>query len=259
MHIHYKNIKSIAENTKTWVDNHLSHLGIDIFGCNVIDLKDNTYLPMACHYDLYCEYIEKKHHLNMASRLQHGLRYWSAADPLYQLECQFRAPEAKLHMLDWTLKTKHGFEMYVIVGHHELQLQHFYQLKHWIHAFSYQALQVKKYKPKALLELENRDVLLEKHLSFDDEPKAEPFVFQKARFGDLVLTGKEQAYIQHLVLKRPYKDIAAGYQVSEMAVHKAIYNIKCKLGSPTMTLPDMLAQLNACGVLGACMQTVCPI
>lgn len=256
MHIHYKNMKYIADHTKTWVDQHLGHLGIDMFGCNVIDLKENTYLPMACHYELYCEYIEKKHHLNMAERIQHGLRHWSAADPLYQLEHQFRESDAKLHMLDWTLKTEHGFELYFIIGHKLLQPHHIYELKHWLHAFSYQASQIKKYKPKALLELENRDALLEKKLCLDDMPTAESFGFQKAQFGQLVLTGKEQAYIQHMAFQRPYKEIAARYQVSEVAVRKVIYNIKCKLGSPTMTLSEMFSRLHACGALSVCMQAV---
>jgi hypothetical protein len=259
MQIHYKNMKYIADHTKTWVDKHLGHLGIDMFGCNVIDFKHNTYLPMPRNYDLYCEFIEKKHHLQMASRVQHGLRHWSMADPLYQLECQFRAPGTKLHMLDWTLKTENGFELFFINSRQPLQPQHIYELKQKMHVFSYQVSQLKKYKPKALLELENRDALLEKYLSFDDVLTPQPFDFQKARFGDLVLTGKEQAYIQHMVFQRPYKEIAARYQVSEVAVRKVIYNIKCKLGSPTMSLSEMFTRLHACGALGACMQAVYPI
>jgi DNA-binding CsgD family transcriptional regulator len=261
MNIHHKNMKNLCRATEAWVQTYLSDLGIVEFGCNFIDLTDNTYLPLTSGYGQYCDFISKKLHHNIAPRIVRGLRYWNPNETLFQvvkshLRSDRHTSAPTMHGIDWTIKTDRGFEMFCAVGHHALQPHQINALKHWIHVFSYEGAQIKKSKPKALLAIENQPELAEKYINFDQINTSEPFSLQKAKFGALVLTGKEQEYIQMLMLQCPYREIAAKYQVSEVAVRKAIYNIKCKLGHPNMPLPEMFSELNACGVLGACIQTI---
>jgi DNA-binding CsgD family transcriptional regulator len=192
-----------------------------------------------------------------------GIRYWDTGETLYDIEQAHYQTESASeglsptpHAFDWTMKTDTGFEIFCVVSHQPLQPSQMQALKHWMHVFSYQGAQIKKYKPKAMLELQNRDALEAKFLNFDDRTLPKPIQFQKAKFDELILTGREQAYIQHLILQRPYKDIAAIYQVSEAAVHKAVFNIKHKLGCGTMNLTEMFDKLNHCGALSACMQSI---
>ncbi|MBL6735106.1 MAG: hypothetical protein ISP86_04420 [Shewanellaceae bacterium] len=261
MNIHHKNMKNLCQATEAWIQTHLSDLGIVEFGCNFLDLKDNVYLPMTSGYDQYCDFISKKLHHNLASRIVRGLRFWSPEETVFQvvkshLRSDAYNPASRMYGIDWTIKTDRGFEMFCAVGHRALQPHQINALKHWMHVFSYEGAQIKKSKPKVLLAIENQPSLAEKHINFDELDASEPFLLQKAKFGALVLTGKEQEYIQLLMLQRPYREIAAKYQVTEVAVRKAIHNIKCKLGRPHMSLPEMFSELNACGVLGACMQII---
>lgn len=256
MNVHYKNIKHLSQSTMNWIQANLSHLGVDKFSCNFIDLKHNTYLPLGCHYELYCEFIEKKHHLNMASRIIPGLRRWNTNEALFQLEQKYRIPNEQFHIVDWALKTQNGFELYCIMSHQELRLKELEAIKQWMHVFSYQGAQVSKYKPKALLHLENRAALTEKYHNFDSMQTESEFAYQKAKFDDLILTGKEQEYIEHLVMHRTHKEIANLYQVTETAVRNVIGNIKRKLGSENMSTSRMFNLLNDCGALASCMHSV---
>jgi DNA-binding CsgD family transcriptional regulator len=263
MNIHHKNMKYLADVSRAWEKKNLSYLGIDKFSCNFIDLKHNTYLPMNADYPRYCDFIEKKLHHELPSRITPGIRPWNPSELLFQVEEAHYKPEKqtenahqKLHAIDWTIKNENGFEIFCIVSHLPLQPHQLNAVKHWMHAYSYEGAQIMKYKPKAMLEIENRAALEEKFLNFDELVTQVPVQFQTAKFGDLILTGKEQEYIQHLMLQRPYREIAAKYQVSQVAVRKVIHNIKRKLGCPNMTIPEMFNQLNACGALGACMQSI---
>lgn len=256
MRIHHKNMQYICNTSTKWISQNLSYLGIDKFSCNVIDLKRNTYLPAACRYHEYCEFMEKKHHLNMAARISPGIRHWHNSELLYQFEQGFRDPEEIVHIMDWTVKTNTGFELFCVMSRRLLVPQELNALKQWLHVFSYHCTQLQKQKPRAVLELENREALLEQYLSYDEAQAPMPIVYQKARFDDLVLTGKEQAYIQHMILQRTYKEIAALYQVTEVSVRKVITNIKSKLGCPSMSISEMFTKLNSCGALGACMQVI---
>lgn len=266
MHIHHKNMKYLCHSSEAWIKQNLTYLGIEEFSCNFIDLKENTFLPLGSGYGQYCEFIEKKLHHDLASRIAPGIRHWNASEVIFQIEEKhFQAKNTQdipansdqaIQAFDWTIKTENGFEMYCVVSQKPLLQHQLNAVKHWMHAFSYEGAQIKKYKPKAMLEIENREALQEKFLHFDEHVNQVPVQFHKAKFGDLVLTGKEQEYIQHLILQRPYREIAAKYQVTEVAVRKVIHNIKRKLGCPNMSISDMFSKLNACGALGACIQSV---
>lgn len=263
MHIHHKNMKYLCNASEAWMRKNLSYLGIEGIGCNIIDLDNNTYLPFGCGYDQYCQFMEKNLHHDMASRVTGGLRFWNEQETLFQVVETHYQPEKivlnaqqKLKAFDCTFKTDSGFEIFSIVSQHWLQPQQLHVLKHWMHAFAYEGAKMKKYKPKAMLELENREALAAQFFNFDEPIPLIPVQFQKAKFGELVLTGKEQAYIQLMVLQIPYREIAAKYQVSEVAVRKVIHNIKRKLGCSNMTIPEMFRQLNEYGALGACMQSI---
>jgi DNA-binding CsgD family transcriptional regulator len=266
MHIHHKNMKYLCRSTEDWIEQNLSYLGIKGFACNFIDLKENMFLPLGTGYEPYCEFIEKKLHHDLGSRIVPGIRHWNTSEVLFQIEEKHfqsmstqnipATAQQPQHAFDWTIKTSRGFEMFCAVSHQPLQPHQIQSLKHWMHVFSYQGAQVKKYKPKAILELQNRAALEAKFLTFDTLKQQVLVEFQKAKFGQLILTSKEQTYIQHLVLQRSYQDIAARYHVSEMAVLKVIHNIKRKLGGAHMTIHEMLDKLNACGALQACMQLI---
>lgn len=263
MYMHHKNMKYLCNATEAWERKHLGYLGIVKLCCNFMDLEHNTYLPLGSGYTQYCEFLEKKLHYDIAARITPGIRHCSPNEVLYQVveshylhKTNADDSHQKLHAIDWTIRTETGFEVFLIVSHQPIQPHQMSDLKHWLHAFSYKGAQVKKYKPKALLEIENRDAIMDKYLNFEAQSTEMPVEFQKAKFGTLVLTGKEQAYIQHLMLHRPYQEIAAYFQISEMAVHKSIQNIKRKLGSANMSMPDMFSQLNECGVLESCLQSI---
>lgn len=261
MYIHHKNQQYLCNATEVWVRRYLSDLGIDEFGCNFLDLQDNTYLPLGSGYTQYCEFIEKQLHHHMAARIKPGIRHWDPDEVLFKVKASHYPPkpdrggaQPTLHALDWTIKTATGFELFFVVSHQPLQAPQIKGLQHWLRVFSYKGAQVKKYKPKALLEIENRDAVAEKFSNFGQtQTKLQR---QKAKFDTLILTAREQEYIQHLLLHRPYRDMAAYHQVSEITVHKGISNIKRKLGCARMSTPEMMHKLNACGALGACMQGI---
>ncbi|MBL6735240.1 MAG: hypothetical protein ISP86_05115, partial [Shewanellaceae bacterium] len=220
MHIHHKNMKYLCHSSEAWMRKNLSYLGIEGIGCNMIDLEKNTYFPFGCGYDQYCQFMEKKLDRDMASRVTAGLRFWDEQETLFQVvETHYLpqkvpfAPKQALKAFDCTLKTASGFEIFSIVSQQWIQPPQLNALQHWMHAFAYEGAQMKKHKPKAVLELENREALTAQFLNFDESTTDLPVQFQKAKFGDLVLTGKEQAYIQLMVLQLPYREIATKYQV----------------------------------------------
>jgi DNA-binding CsgD family transcriptional regulator len=257
MNVHYKNVKQLCATTQSWIQTNLSHLGIDSFGCNFIDLKQGTYLPLGNDYKLYCQYIEKKHHLDMASRIQSSVRVWNQSEPLYQFNSAVRGDGKPFHIIDWTIKTDVGFELFVVITHRPLSAEQMIEVKQWMNVFSYHGAHVKKYKPKALIDLEGHDALSEKYETFHlNTTKEQQFKYQKAKFNQVVLTGKEQTYVEHLVMHRTHKEIAARHQVTETAVRHVICNIKRKLGSENMSTTQMFALLNDCGALAACMNAV---
>lgn len=77
-------------------------------------------------------------------------------------------------------------------------------------------------------------------------------IYDKAKFsGNLILTGKEQKYIECLILGMTHRQIAQTYQVSETAVSGVIKNIRRKLNMQEgLSHFEMMLALKERGVLG---------
>lgn len=173
MSIHHQNMQYLCSATEAWIRQHLSILGIAEFGCNFLDLKQNTFLPLGSNYQQYCIFMNNQLHLNMAARITSGFRPWDASEALLQIKqahCQVQVQpqsglepsQPTLYAMDWTIKTDVGFELFCIIGHRPLQPQDITTLQYWMQAFSKAGAEIKQAKPKALLELENRQALLQK-------------------------------------------------------------------------------------------------
>jgi DNA-binding CsgD family transcriptional regulator len=73
--------------------------------------------------------------------------------------------------------------------------------------------------------------------------------YMKVNFGDLVLTAKEQLYIEFIIFNIAHKEIAHRQDVSETSVRKLLSNIKRKLENESMSNSTLLPELRRRGVL----------
>jgi DNA-binding CsgD family transcriptional regulator len=74
-----------------------------------------------------------------------------------------------------------------------------------------------------------------------------PRLYQKGCFGGLMLTAKEQCYLDYLALGLTYRDIAKKHGVTEVAVRKVYWNIKRKLNEPNLPSSQLLSRLHRHG------------
>jgi DNA-binding CsgD family transcriptional regulator len=265
--IHHKNMRYLCESTTDWVEKNLSQFGIFDFGCNFLNINDNSYLPLVSDYHLYCEYMDQNLHLQMLDRLHLGINQWNKNPTLLQsyddtqikLNAQLSRdyePSKNTYHIDWVMKTKSGFQVFYCIGHRSLDANDLLKIKQYLHIHAYEASKIKKYKPKALIDLPTSEEITARFHAIASHENGEPIRYQKAEFDGVILTGKEQEYIEHLVFHRTHKDIAQRYQVTETAVRHIICNIKRKLGNENMPTTTMFALLNETGALAACMGSV---
>lgn len=172
---HHHNIKYLCNATAAWERQYLHKLGVIKLCCNFIDLKHNTYLPLGSGYLQYCEFMEKKLHLELASRISSGIRHHNPRETLYNvLKAHYFADatteQSAPYAFDWTFKTQHGFELFGVISQQPLTIPHINTVRHWLRVFSHEGARIQLHKPKALLELENRDMLAAKFAQFEVIP-----------------------------------------------------------------------------------------
>ena len=263
MKIHHKNMKQVFADTQQWVKKNLEPLGIYEFSCNYLDIENQTFMPIGTNYPLYCAYMEKEHHLNVASRLKSGPNLWGNNQELSNLyrNVMDLSPDEKFYKLDWPIKTNVGYELFVLTSATPLKHQELKLIRQKMHTFSYEANKIRKQKSNILLELQSIDEIREQYYNASELRtnrciEKELSQYFKSSFGNITLTAKEQLYIEHLMFNMTHKEIAYKHKCSEMAVRKIIMNIKRKIGHEGMSTSKMFQRLNELSVLAVCTQAI---
>ena len=102
-----------------------------------------------------------------------------------------------------------------------------------------------KSKPNVLLDF--RGVERIPDLSKFDMPQ--DIQYEKSNFKGVILTAKEQLYIEYLLFNLSHKEIAHKQGCSQTAVRQIFINIKRKLGCIHMPTSTLVRKLNEHGVL----------
>lgn len=258
MNIHHKNMKQVSEDMKQWTQENLSSLGIYECSYNHFDIKRNIFMPIPMHYEWYCEYLEKGYDLSVAERLNEGANYWKEDDPMFTAykKCVGRDD---CYKLDLVIKNESGFELLIVAGSSPLTAKGFNVLQKNFYQLSFQGHKIRKLKPNTMLEIDPIKSVTEKFYNSGNDDSAnllDPSSYKKARFQEVILTAKEQLYIEYLIYNFTHKQIASKQGCSETAVRKVITNIKIKLGNAHMSASTMLLKLNDIGALAVCSGSI---
>ncbi len=254
MNIHHKNMKQVSQEMQSWTKSNLTYLGI--YECNYahFDLNEASWAGIPMYYDWYCEYMEQGLDLSLASRLSQGTRYWDQTTQLYQKYNHFinTIDTHSPHRLDVITKTDDGFEMLTVSSDHLLTPSEHLQVEKALRVLSHQARYITKNKPNLTMDLRCVNEL--KNIEFEKEGPCYS-QYEKSKFGDVILTSKEQKYIEYMIFNKTQKEIAYLHSCSETAVRKVITNIKRKLGHEFMPNSQMMDLLGQIGVLSICSQS----
>jgi DNA-binding CsgD family transcriptional regulator len=257
MNIHHKNMQKIAQDMQNWVASNLSHLQVLECAYGHYDINHGTFMAMPMIHSWYCEYLEKGLDLRVAERLKSKINFWSENDKLYnnyQKHIKDHYTSRDFYKFDIVNTVPEGFEMLAIGVHKKLSSEELIELQRAFRVLSYFAFQVRKRYRNCAIELRAFDAVKQLFENQGIEPTDGALidVYAKAKFGNVILTCKEQQYIEHLLFNLTYQEIAYKHCCSVIAVRKIYYNIKKKLGNEYMSSSMMLNQLNQLGVLSLC-------
>lgn len=254
MNIHHKNMKQIAMHMQVWTQKHLSPLGIYECTYNYFNLDKQLFMPIPMVYSWYCEYMEKGYDLSIAPRLKQGTHYWTPDSRLMKAYRAYMGVKT-CYKLDLVKPTASGYELLIVGSKRPLTPTDFNLLQSAFYNMSLTAHKIRKEKPNTVLDFEAA-LTVKQQLATNESISLEPHTYHKSKFDQLILTPKEQQYIEYLMLNLSYKQIATQQGCSEIAVRKVLFNIKRKLGDASMPIAQMLKRLNELGVLGACLKNI---
>tara|TARA_B100001094_G_scaffold98535_1_gene94743 strand:+ start:306 stop:1076 length:771 start_codon:yes stop_codon:yes gene_type:complete len=247
MNIHHKNMKQIACDMNNWRQKNLSPYGIFEVNYTRYDIKNKTWIVMPSMYDWYCKFMEQDLDLHIAQRLKSGWKFWDKEDITFKKYEKFLAIKnvPDTHKNQIVSERPDGFEMLAVSSHNKLTQFEQMHVEKAFRSMSYQAESVIKSKPNILLDF--RGVEQIPNLS---KPNALPEMqYEKSNFKGLILTAKEQLYIEYLLFNLSHKEVAYKQNCSQTAVRKIYLNIKRKLGCSYMPTSTLLKKLNEHDVL----------
>lgn len=256
MKIHHKNMKQVSSDMQGWVQSNLSHLGVyeGVF-CH-IDLNEQTLMTIPTFYNWHCQYMEQDLDLEIASRLNVGTNYWNQSSRMFNSYKNFLG-NADFYKADFVVKTNTGFELFAVASRNPFACKDYITINHYFRSLSYSASKIRKAQPNIGVDL--RAYQQVKTRFMENNPltqKAIDLPYAKSKFGDLILTAKEQQYVEYILFNLTHKEIAHKQDCSETAVRHVISNIKRKLGNEFMPSSHMLAALKEKGVLEVCAKSI---
>ncbi len=252
MNIHHKNMKQISQDMEHSVVSKLSHCGISECNYSYYNIDSNTFMAIPSSYDWHCQYMEQDLDLSVSSRLNTGLHYWNTEETLYQLYKKYKG-ESDFTKLDFVIKTDFGFEMMSVTSLKGFDMNDLTNIKSYFHHVSYHANKILKEKPNMVLELRDLKNVKDKYNSVTGHNISQ-YEYIKSKFNDVILTAKEQKYIEYSMHCLTHKEISFKEMCSEAAVRKVITNIKRKLGNESMPASKMLKLLKEKNALSVCSQ-----
>ena len=256
MKIHHKNMKQVSHDMQQWVQSNLAHLGI--FECNYssINAQESTWMGIPMSHRWYCHFMEQGLDKSVVARLQKGSHYLEGSDILYKKYAQYigSKPTDDLHRYDYVIKNHQGFETLTVSSNQLISKSTHDHLNKVLHHLSYQAQRIVKNKSNIESEFRFSQELTELFEAKTSEEKSSTYM--KSKFHDVILTAKEQLYIEYLIRNLSHKEIAHEHDVSETGVRHVLRNIKRKLGNDSMSTPRMFELLDKKGVLSLCSQAL---
>ena len=103
---------------------NLEPLGVYEFGCNYLDVQNQTFMPIAKLSFVLCLYGTRTS-FKCCSRLKSGPSFWAEQEELshlYRRVMQF-SKSKNFNKMDWAIKTDRGFELFVITSYTPLNQQ----------------------------------------------------------------------------------------------------------------------------------------
>tara|TARA_B100001094_G_C18170890_1_gene795021 strand:- start:389 stop:1144 length:756 start_codon:yes stop_codon:yes gene_type:complete len=248
-------MKQVSQDMQQWTKSNLTHLGIYECTYNYFNVHDETFMPIPMNYNWYCEYMEKGFDLSVADRLNSGSAFWKD-DSVFQAYKKCVGIE-KCYKLDLVVKTTKGYEMLILAGQKPLNTKDFTLLNRAFHQVSFLAHRIRQDKPNTLIHLKPVNAIkLNHYRDHQNDTSSKVNKYTKAKFDNIILTPKEQLYIEYTLFNLTHKEIAYKHNCSQTAVRKVISNIKRKLGNEFMPTSQMLLSLNDKGVLSSCTPSV---
>ena len=249
--IHHKNLQKISTYLDSWLRAHLAGLGVIEVGYSYYNLKKNHYLVASSNNPWRDQFVELELERALIPLLQAGTLLLPELSPIQQAYQHYGLYGSK------TLFVFHhtdGFEVFGVTTLQDLSPRQYPFIKRALSNLSYELYRYKK--PKASLYTRIRDLEHVQAQHRQHTPPA-PIHYQKARFnGEIILTAKEQQYIEYILFNLTHKEIAYKHRCSEVAVRKILINIKRKLGEATMPTSHMMRELKKRGVLALLSETL---
>ncbi len=248
-------MKQVSQDMQSWVNSNLSSLQVLECAYGHYDIEKGTFMAIPMIQSWYYEYLEKGLDLLVADRLKSKMNYWSHSDQVYSnyhKHIRKNYTDKFFYKFDLVNKIPEGYELLAIGVHKKLSNCELLELQRAFRVISYQASQIRKRYPNSCIELRAYEAV---HDLFHIENKEKENMisqYEKSKFGDIILTPKEQQYIEYTLFNLTHKEISYKHNCSQTAVRKVISNIKRKLGNEYMPTSSMLIKLNEIGALGLC-------
>lgn len=251
--IHLKNMNLFSKYLEAWrlskVDNLTSEIGYMYF-----DIQKNRYLGSSSNLAWRYEFHEKDLDVSGVNLLREGCFILPNNSVIKSAYNKLENTQATSYKTLFCRRDEFGFELFGIVTEQELSNIDQIIMHKKLFNLSYEISRWVKHKKSIFTDIKAYELARNQ---FDQSYGVSEIQYDKSKFrGNLILTTKEQQYIEYLLFNLTQKEIAYKHGVSETAVRKVILNIKRKLGYEYMSHTTMMIKLKELGVLGIYAQAL---
>tara|TARA_B100001094_G_scaffold235595_1_gene230636 strand:+ start:1215 stop:1958 length:744 start_codon:yes stop_codon:yes gene_type:complete len=246
-------MSAFSQHLEDWRQSKVDHLTSEV-GYMYFDIQKNKYLGSSSNLAWRSEFHEKDLDISGINLLNEGCFILPNNSVIKSAYNNLEQTQPDSYKTLFCRRDNFGFELFGVVTQKELSNIDQIFMNKSLFNLSYKVSRWVKNKTSIFTDIKAYDLAKNK---FDQCSGAPEIVYDKSKFrGNLILTTKEQQYIEYLLFNFTKKDIAYKHQCSETAVSNVITNIKRKLGYENMATPMMMIKLKELGVLGIYAQAL---
>lgn len=241
------NHQVLSSFLQSWLNNHLANTSVIELGYSLYDIEKNRYLLISTNTAWRNQFLSHGLDKTIICLLQSDIFLLSSQSPIKQLYNQYHDESSCKTMFVFRCVT--GFEIFEVTTPRELSYCDQSTVRLLLLNLSYKLNNFIADKINTPIYSKINHIDLVK-AQYAQQPIYDMKPYSWALFqGDLVLTTKEQSFIEHLILNMTQKEIASRLQCSVKTVRKKQVSIKRKLGDSSMTTSAMMIELRKRGIL----------
>jgi hypothetical protein len=246
---HQQYIKLLSSYLQSWLESHITLFGVFELGYNFYHIDKNQYLFVSTNASWRDQFLDLGLDQDVIKLLQQDIFTLSNQSPIKQ--CYNEYHDVNSCKTLFVFRNVAGFELFEVTTQSELSYLEQSAIKRSLMNLTYDLkLFIKnKISPSIYSEINGLDRVKVQHAKQLTKVNT-PYNYEWACFqGELVLTTKEQLFIEYLMVHLTQKEIASQHNCSVKMVRKKLVNIKRKLGNASMKTSTMMFELKKRGVL----------